>query len=529
MLITSLQFLLFVFGAMILFYLVPKKIQWMILLAASIAFYVSVNVWGIFLVLVTASTIYGSALWIESIRKKQKSYFKENKELLSREEKALIKEKNNKKRRRILVTTLVLNFGILCVFKYLHFALEQVNLVISVFGGSVIEDRINLIMPLGISFYTFQSTGYLIDVYWENCKPQKNYFKTLLFVSFFPQITQGPISDYTKLSNELFSEHKLSYENFVNGFERMLWGFAKKMVIADYISSMVGSLFENYSNYTGISAFIGTFFYSVQIYADFSGYMDIMCGVCEMFGIRLTENFKQPYFSKSIAEYWRRWHITLGEWFKKYVYYPIGMSRLSKKIGQKTKDKFGKFVGQTIPPTIALIVVWFVTGLWHGASWAYIVWGGVNGLFIIFSMWMEPVYAKVKSALKICDTSRLWQAFQVLRTFVLVTLIKVFPEVGSLSGGLKLWKHIFSNHRIPASLSELLPFVDDISIPFLIVASLTGFLFIHSLVERKRDFRTLFHKLPFAVRIAALTVLFIIIAYIGIPAASEGGFLYANF
>lgn len=513
---------------MIVYYVVPKKYQWVVLLLASIGFYVSSSTWGILFILITASTVYGAARWMGSITQKQKEYIKENKATLSKEEKSALKAKNNLKRRRILVATLVLNFGILCVFKYCHFALEQVNAVINLFGGSLIEDNLKLIMPLGISFYTFQSTGYLVDVYWENCKPQQNYLKTLLFVSFFPQVTQGPISDYEQLSGELFTEHKFTYANYANGFQRMLWGFAKKMVIADSLAPVVSNVFNNYSEYAGISAFIGTFFYSVQIYADFSGYMDIMCGVCEMFGIRLTENFERPYFSKSIAEYWRRWHITLGAWFKKYIYYPIGMSKWNKKIGQRSKEKFGKFVGQTIPPTIALIVVWFATGLWHGASWAYIAWGGVNGLFIIISMWLEPTYVKVKTALKIKDENRVWQAFQVLRTFVLVTLIKVLPEVGTLSEGAGLWKHIITDHTIPTSFSELLPFF-GLSTSSCIVVALTVLLFVHSLLERKKDVRIYFNKLPTAVRIIALAVLFVIIAYVGIPAASEGGFLYANF
>ena len=531
--ITSLIFLLFLFGVMIVYYIVPKKIQWVILLAASIGFYLACGTWGIFFVLLTATSIYLAAGKISRIAEKQKAYFKENKAVLTREEKQKIKAENQKKKRTILTLTLLLNFGILCAFKYVDlyfdFMLSGANLIFGLVGLPKVNGYFSIIAPLGISFYTFQSTGYLVDVYWENCKAQKNYFKTLLFVSFFPQVTQGPISDYEQLSAELFSEHTFDFQNYKFGFQRMLWGFAKKMVLADFIAPYVQNVFHNYPTYAGITTLIGAFLYSVQIYADFSGYMDIMCGACEMFGIRLTENFQRPYFSKSIAEYWRRWHITLGEWFKKYIYYPIGMAHWSKKIGQTAKDHCGKFVGQTIPPTIALIVVWLATGVWHGATGAYVVWGLVNGAFIIFSIWMEPVYNNTKAKLHVRESSTAWRVFQVLRTFILVTFIKVIPEVGTLSEGLGLIKHIFTNHIIPTSVAEVFAFADEFTLKTVFVILMGVLLFIHSLLERRGDVRVRFNKQPAIVRILALSLLLIVIAYVGIPASDKGGFMYAKF
>ena len=525
--ITSLTFFAFVFAVLIVYYVVPKKVQWMVLLAASIGFYLSFGVKSIIYVLITATTVYAGTRLMDSISTKQKQYVKEHKETLSKDEKKQLKAKAKKRRKAVMLITLFINLGLLCTFKYFHFALEQVNNIAGLFGSSGIEDTFKLIVPLGISFYTFQSIGYLVDVYWDYYKPEKNYFKVLLFVSFFPQMTQGPISDFEVLTGELFKEHKFDYKNYSWGFQRMLWGFMKKLLIADLIAPALQVVFKDYNNMTGLTCLVAAFSYSVQIYADFSGYMDIMCGLCEMFGIKLTENFERPYFSKSIAEYWRRWHISLGAWFKKYIYYPIGMSNWSRKLAKNTKDKFGKHFSNTMPATIALVVTWLATGLWHGASWAYITWGLVNGLFIIFSLWMEPVYDKWKKALKINESAWLWRAFQTVRTFILVTFIKVLPEVGTLRNGYGLIKRIFTNFDIPQGVHNLFPYNNKYDV--VIIAGLTLLIFVTSLMQRKKPIREYFAKVPCPIRIVILGLLFVAIAAYGMNSDSSGGFLYAQF
>ena len=262
--------------------------------------------------------------------------------------------------------------------------------------------------------------------------------------------------------------------------------------------------------------------------------MDIMCGLCEVMGIRLTENFERPYFSKSVAEYWRRWHISLGVWFKRFIYYPIGISKWNRNLGKICREKFGRKFGDMLPASVALVVVWLATGLWHGASWAYIVWGLVNGLFIILGLWLDPVYAACRAKLRINEDSRLWHAFQTLRTFVLVTFIKVLPEVGTLSEGWGLWMRIFTNHEIPGSLRKLLPFLDWSSLftlsHFGMAMLGTVCLFCFSLIERRRPVRSYTEKWPMPLRAAALGCLFFLIFTFGIQNSWEGGgFLYAQF
>lgn len=530
--ITTIGFLVFLGVVYILYYVVPK--QWIVLLVASIWFYCVSSSRGFIFILATSLSIYVATLAIYAIDNKSKLYLKENKENLSKDEIKIYKNKTKAKRKAVLLLVLLLDIGFLCYFKYFHFVLEQINRVASLINQQGVQDTFVILVPLGISFYTFQAIGYLLDVYWENVKPQKNYFKLLLFVSFFPQITQGPISKYEVLSVDLFSKHKISYHNFSWGVQRMVWGFFKKMLVADVLSRYVTDVFANYSSYTGISVLIGAFMYSVQIYADFSGYMDIMCGYCETLGIKLTENFERPYFSKSVAEYWRRWHISLGAWFKSYVYYPIGMSSWNRKLAKAVKNKFGKHFANLLPATIALVIVWGATGLWHGASWGYITWGFINGLIIILSMWLEPLFNKWKSVYRINESSTIWKGFQVVRTFILVTLIKVLPEVGTLSDGVGFLKQIFINHDIPYSFSELLPYVDLSTSVYkgLFLLSIFGTLamIVVSFTQRKQPVRERFNKLPWFFRVTILAVSVALIVTFGIQATWDvGGFMYEQF
>jgi len=526
----SFQFLVFCAALVILYFAIPKRFQWWLLLVFSLIFYATTGLQNLLFVLITASSTYMATHLMQRLADDQKDWIKENRGSTSKEERDAYKTKNQHQRRVIMVVTLVLNLGLLCYFKYLQFFAVTINSIIGVFHGQPITDMWQVIVPLGISFYTFQTMGYLLDVYWKKYRPEVNFLKVLLFVSFFPQMTQGPISDFQILTTELFKEHSFTYHQFSWGCQRMIWGFFKKMVVANILANYVADVFANYHEYTGITTLIGAFMYSVQIYADFSGYMDIVCGLCEIMGIKLSENFLRPYFSKSIAEYWRRWHITLGVWFKNYVYYPAAMTKWNQKLGRAARKRFGKMVGDVLPATTALVIVWLATGLWHGATWGYVAWGGANGIVIIFSLWMEPVYATWKKKLNINEHAFYWRAFQTIRTFILVTFIKVLPEVGTLSDGLGLWARIFTNHTIPTSFRELMPFVHS-RIPLLIASLGTLLIFITSLIQRKQPIRQwLADHTNYIVRIGIFALLFILIMQYGYPlVGTTGGFLYEQF
>ncbi len=527
--IISLQFLVFSVVLVIAFYLVPKRFQWWVLLIASMLFYSVSGIKNVIYILITAASVYGATCYMQKISDEEKAWLAANKATASREERSAIKAKNKSRRRWVMLAALLLNIGLLSWFKYLHFTIAQINRILTMAGAEGIHDTFKLIVPMGISFYTFQTVGYLVDVYWKKVEAEKNFFKVLLFTSFFAQVTQGPISEFKQLTGELFKEHTFLYKNYSWGIQRMFWGFFKKMVVANILAGYVNDVFANYHSYTGLTALLGALMYSIQIYADFSGYMDIVCGLCEVLDIRLTENFMRPYFSKSIAEYWRRWHISLGAWFKTYVYYPLAMARWNQKLGRQAKQIRRSF-GQNVPATIALVVTWLTTGLWHGASWGYIAWGGINGMIIIFSMWMEPVYAVWKQKLHIREESTGWRAFQVLRTFAILTVIKMLPEVGTLRQGFGLWKRVLTNHTIPASFHQLMPFVTEKK-PFLLAVAGALLMLAVSLIQRRQPVRQwLEDHTNYYVRIVLYAVLFIVIVYFGYKASGmAGGFMYEKF
>lgn len=516
--------MLFLFAVFILYYLIPRKWQWILLLAAGLVFYAFGQIISVLYILLMALAVYAFARRLERNTKTRKAYLKENKETLSKEEKTAYKAKSKQKRKAIYICAIVLVVTVLIVLKYLR-----------QFFAIFIPDAANghlfawILVPLGISYITLMAIGYLTEVYWENYSAEKNYFKLLLFLSFFPHITQGPISDYDTLAPQLSEPHEADYQNISKGFQRLVWGLFKKMLIADVLSPYIATLFSNYADYAGVSLLIGAILYMVQLYADFSGYMDIMCGYCEMLGIGLAENFKTPFFSRSVSEFWRRWHITLGEWLRKYIYYPIGLSDWGMNLSKK-KNAFLK----KLPTVIAIAAVWLVTGLWHGLNGTFILWGAINGVIIIASTLLEPFYAKVRSKLKIRDTSRLFRAFQIVRTFFLITFSELIAASGSVRAGIRYIVGMFTVHTIPTSVRGLVPFVNlatNFSLINLALAAVgTIILIVFSCIEQKEPVRNRFNKIPLLLRLVILSGAILLIASFGVQSSwNAEGFMYANF
>ena len=298
----------------------------------------------------------------------------------------------------------------------------NINGILSAFGSRGRLSVLKLTLPLGISFYTFQSVSYVVDVYRGKHEPQKNFFKYALFVSFFPQLLQGPIGRYERLGEQLYEGHAYDLKNIQFGLQRILWGMLKKMVLADRVNAAVTLIFNNYWNYGGWINVFGVILYSIQLYADFSGGIDITIGIAQMFGITMDENFRQPYFSRSISEFWRRWHITLGTWMKDYIFYPFSLSRCMNKFGKWCKKTFGNNVGKLLPVSLANLLVFFIVGIWHGAAWKYIMYGMYNGVIIAASGMLAPVYARIHESLHINPKSWWYQVFCIIRTFILVNI-----------------------------------------------------------------------------------------------------------
>ena len=403
-------------------------------------------------ILITIITVYLASSGMTAISEETRSVVKAKKAEWSREERKAYKEAADKKRRRILAGVLVLNFGILFILKYFNFLSGSIAAIIGASPDSA--PQIRLLLPLGISFYTFIATGYLIDVYRETIEPERNIFKFALFVSFFPHIIQGPISSYSKLRNQLIEPHDLEWLNFKHGIMLICWGLFKKLVIADRVWIAIKAYYSNggiygnddFAGYSGTMVLFVTLLYALQLYADFSGGIDISRGICRILGIELEMNFRQPYFSKSISEYWRRWHISLGAWMKNYVFYPIAMSDLSKRVSKSIagssfgKTAAGKHLSRVLMTAVASFIVFLLVGIWHGANSKYIAFGVWNGLIIMLSALLGPVYEKTRSALHIRESAAWWKLFQMLRTFIIVLIGYVFDIADNFTNAMQmLW------------------------------------------------------------------------------------------
>ena len=453
MALTSLPFALFTIITALVYFVYPKKEQrWVILLIASCFFYVYNSFQYSAFILITIITVYLASSGMTAISEETRSVVKAKKAEWSREERKAYKEAADKKRRRILAGVLVLNFGILFILKYFNFLSGSIAAIIGASPDSA--PQIRLLLPLGISFYTFIATGYLIDVYRETIEPERNIFKFALFVSFFPHIIQGPISSYSKLRNQLIEPHDLEWLNFKHGIMLICWGLFKKLVIADRVWIAIKAYYSNggiygnddFAGYSGTMVLFVTLLYALQLYADFSGGIDISRGICRILGIELEMNFRQPYFSKSISEYWRRWHISLGAWMKNYVFYPIAMSDLSKRVSKSIaassfgKTAAGKHLSRVLMTAVASFIVFLLVGIWHGANSKYIAFGVWNGLIIMLSALLGPVYEKTRNALHIRESAAWWKLFQMLRTFIIVLIGYVFDIADNFTNAMQmLW------------------------------------------------------------------------------------------
>lgn len=416
----SLNFIIFVLVGLIVYYVIPKKCQWIWLLILSYTYYISFGVKIVPFLLLTTCVIYIFGRILMKINEQE-----------------LDRDAEQKKKRKVLILALVIVFGILAVLKYTGFFVENIN---SLFHTKI--NVPNLILPLGISFYTFQSVSYIMDLYWKKIPGEKNFFRFALFISFFPQIMQGPIGRYSRLSNSLFKEHKFDLINIEHSVQLILWGFFKKLVLADRAAIVVNEVFNNYKSYKGLAVIIAVLGYSIELYGDFSGGIDIVRGIGGLFGITMDENFRQPYFATSITDFWHRWHITLGTWMKDYVFVPFTMSKCMGKIGKKSKRIFGRSTGRIIPMCIANVVVFLIVGIWHGAAWKYIAYGLYNGLLIALANLLEPQFKKIFKRTGINRKGNPWKVFMILRTFILVNISWFFDMGISVKAAFLMMKNM---------------------------------------------------------------------------------------
>lgn len=421
MLFTSYEFIAFMAVVFLAYYLVPKAWQWPLLLVASYIFYWCADPMYLLFVGVTTVSTYLVSRALERVNATQKAYLAEHKQELDKEQKKAYKAKMKGKKWHLLLLCLILNLGILSVTKYTNFVIANIN---SFLSGQSRLALVDMIVPMGISFYTFQTMGYIIDVYRDKAPVQKNIFKLALFVSFFPQMVQGPISRYGDLAKTLYEPHRFERKTVSYGLMRILWGYFKKMVIADRLVIAVLALVGG-EQYNGLYVFVAMLFYAFQLYCDFTGGIDITIGIAEVMGIRLAENFNLPYFSKNIKEYWNRWHITMGTWFTDYIFYPISVCKPMLKLSKWSREHLGPAVGKRVTVYLSSFAVWLTTGIWHGAAWNFIVWGLMNWVVIMVSQELEPLYKRFHARFPVKGKLP-YEVFQIVRTILLMSMIRMF-------------------------------------------------------------------------------------------------------
>lgn len=530
MLFTSYYFIIFLVLAVILYYLIPKKFQWRLLLVASYAFYSFAGLGYLIFILSTTLTTYFTGRRLNLLQKSAEEYLKVKKEGLSKEERKSYKTKVKSKQRRWLVLCLIFNFGILAVLKYSDFTIININSLFDLFKVEKQLPLLGFVLPLGISFYTFQTMGYIIDVYRGKTQCERNVFKLALFISFFPQLIQGPISRFDDLKETLLVEHHYEPKNISYGLQRILWGLFKKLVIADRLFIAVSTIVRNPEEYQGIYVVIGIFLYAIELYADFTGGIDIAIGAAELFGVRLRENFERPYFSKSIVEYWRRWHITLGTWFKDYMFYPIAVSKPMLTLSKKSRTAFGDAIGKRIPVYIATIVVWFTTGIWHGAAWNFVVWGLLNAFVILVSQECTPLYHRFHDRFHVGHT--FWyRMFEVGRTFWLMGFLRTFDCYRNVGTTFRMYGTILTKWN----LSELftggfMRFGLGVADYMILIISVSLLLFV-SLASRSESFRDRLAGKPMLLRYSAYFILLVAILLFGAYGIGydSNQFIYSRF
>lgn len=339
----------------------------------------------------------------------------------------LSKEDNETKRKALLWTSIIVNLGFLGFFKYYNFFIANFTTAFSFFGSEIQANSLNIILPVGISFYTFQTLSYSIDVYKRKLEPTKDFIAFSAFVSFFPQLVAGPIERATNLLPQFYKRRTFDYNKAVNGMRQILWGLFKKMVIADNCAEYANIIFNNSDNYNGSTLFLGALFFTFQIYGDFSGYSDIAIGTSRLFGFDLKRNFAFPYFSRDIAEFWRRWHISLSTWFRDYLYIPLGGSRSGNWISVRN-----------------IFIIFIVSGFWHGANWTFIVWGALNALYFLPLLLLNKNRQHIGIVAQGKYLPTLREFFQIILTFGLTVFAWIFFRAENIGHAFNYISEIFS-------------------------------------------------------------------------------------
>ncbi|MBQ8606347.1 MAG: MBOAT family protein [Clostridia bacterium] len=433
--VNGIGFLIFLAVCLAIYYAAPKKIRWLVLLTASIVFYLSFSVPAFLYLAVTVVSTYLFSLLLGKLAAIKP--FGD-----TPEQKRSFKKRLTFKKRVVLSFALIINFATLAVLKYLGFFIANYNSIAEPLGAQTVTAP-SLLLPLGISFYIFQTSGYLIDIYRGKCIPERNIAKYTLFVCYFPQMVQGPINRFKTLGTQLFEGNSFCLSNLQQGLLRMMMGVLKKALIADTLAKAVTSIYSDYNSYPGVIVFFGAMLYCIQLYCDFSGGIDLLNGASMLFGVKMEENFARPYFADSLSEFWRRWHISLGEWMKDYLFYPIALSKPMGRLTKNARKILPAGIVKRLTPCIATFVVFLAVGMWQGPGWANIAYGLWNGFWMSLALMCAPLLITAREKFPLKKKTLFFTVFGILRTNLLVIIGRYFSNSPTLSGALGMLKRTF--------------------------------------------------------------------------------------
>ncbi len=519
------EFFLLYFGVTFVIYtILPKRAKWCALLAGSLFYYLFAANGHIICLLVSAISIWLVGLAIQ----KYNDEFALKKKEVDRSERKALKEQYKKKKKRVLNIGIIINIGLLLVLKYGNF-------FVGTFGSIFRLDvpTLHLVQPLGISFYTLQAVSYITDVYRGKHEACKNPFKLTLLLSFMLTIMEGPIARWEHLGHQFEEPKKFNFNDIYLGAQLVLWGLFKKVVIADRVSSLANNIFDDFDpTRPGVIVFLGILCYTLQLYCDFSGIMDVINGLALTLGIEMPENFRRPFFAKSINEFWQRWHITLGQWLRDYIFYPVSLSKPMMKLSKSARKKFDSYYANLIPTAAALFFVWFGNGLWHGSAWKYIVYGLYYYVLMMIGQFCEPISKKVCGKLKINRASKGFGYFQIFRTFIIVNFGMLIFRAESLADVGRAVGCMFSNPGFSALTvgAKNGLGLDKLDYIILIVGTILIFL-VGLLREKGIDVGRKILSLPFVVKLVLYLAGALILIVFGAYGEHYGApdLLYANF
>jgi alginate O-acetyltransferase complex protein AlgI len=526
----SVAFVLFLAALLCVYYLVGRfcgRYQWIVLLVANFLFYYfAAGTSGMIFILTAALPTWVASAAFSKLSAHFKALRKATKDKAERKR---LKAQLTRYKRVVLIACLVVILGILGYLKYWNVILFNFKLEPS-------PVSLGILLPMGISFYTFMSAMYLIDTYNDKFPAEKNFFKYLAFISYFPCFIQGPINRYDEMEPQLSAVHHVEARTMQRAGLRLGLGLLKKCAIANMLSANVNAILASIGQDTpGAAIVVGIFMYSFFMYGDFSGGIDMVEGVSELFGIQMSVNFRQPYLSVSIADFWRRWHKSLGVFMRDYLFYPIALTKPMQKFSKWAQAHTPHHIGRTLPACIANIIVFFFVGLWHGAEWHYIAWGMYNGLVVALADLFEPAFHSIKHRLHIEGTSKPYYVFTVVRTFIMVNIGRYFDCIASVSISLLALHNTFFKFMPHAPLARILAdmgvtHAQTLGYSWVPVAAMIVVAIIDILSERGHDVRDLILARPFWQRVLIYLAVGLIFAG-ALPTTVTAGitFAYANF